>query len=133
MAYIKEMYNDVTEWINDNCDITVENGNITTEHGTRMEFEEWLIDRLYNQDSITGNGSGSYTCNSWEAEQHIRDEFDMFLDMVKDFDYSAEQVGTWFLNEEWETMDVLVRCWLLPSVIAEVLDDIESGVNELLP
>lgn len=126
MAYREEVYGDVKDWILDNVEITMEDGELHTEYGDKWDTQTSLEDELWAKDSVTGNGSGSYTFSTWKAEQNIRDEFDMFLDMVKDFDYSAEQVGNWFLNKDWETMDVLVRCWLLSSVIEEVLDDIEE-------
>lgn len=126
MTYREEVYDGVKNWILDNVEITMEDGELHTEYGDKWDSQASLEDEMWAEDSVTGNGSGSYTFSSWKAEQNIRDEFDMFLDMVKDFGYSAEQVGTWFLDEDWETMDVLVRCWLLPSVIEEVLDDIEE-------
>lgn len=35
------------------------------------ELEEKLNDELWTEDSVTGNASGSYYCNSYKAEESI--------------------------------------------------------------
>lgn len=37
----------------------------------RDAFEEKLNDDLWTADSVTGNGSGSYTFDRWEARDYV--------------------------------------------------------------
>ena len=37
----------------------------------RDALEEYLNDELWVDDQVTGNASGSYTFNTWEAEENL--------------------------------------------------------------
>ena len=41
------------------------------EFSDREELEEIANDELWVDDSVTGNGSGSYTFNTWKAEENL--------------------------------------------------------------
>lgn len=43
----------------------------------REEFEERLCDELGVNDSVTGNASGSYTFNAWQAEEYVYHNIDL--------------------------------------------------------
>ena len=62
--YREAMTEDVKEWIKENIDLTE-----WTED--REGLEQQLNDDLWTEDSITGNASGSYYCNSYNAEESI--------------------------------------------------------------
>ena len=40
--------------------------------GTSERDFQTLYDEMFINDSITGNASGSYTFNTWQAEENIR-------------------------------------------------------------
>lgn len=56
---------------------------VTSEN--RDEVEQELNDRLFVSDSVTWNASGSYTCNSWEAEEYICHNFDLLGEALTEF------------------------------------------------
>ena len=52
----------------------------------RNEFEQELNDILFTEDSVTGNASGSYTLDTWEAEENICHNMDLLKDACDTFD-----------------------------------------------
>lgn len=85
-----------------------------------------LNDELWLNDSVTGNASGSYTFSTWEAEENICHNFDLIENACEEFGYD---MGEAFKNGA-EYLDVLIRCYLLGSVISEVLLDFEQEFEE---
>lgn len=116
--YREAMQDDIREYINNEIDITEYMGN-------RDELEEKLNDELWTNDSVTGNGSGSYTFNSYKAGEYVKDNIDIVKDMASEFGIDAETIGEKFLDEEWEYFDVSIRCYLLGECISAVLDEID--------
>lgn len=116
--YREAMQDDIREYINNEIDITEYMGN-------RDELEEKLNDDLWTNDSVTGNGSGSYTFNSYKAGEYVKDNIDLCREMIQEFCIDSETVADKFLNEEWEYFDVSIRCYLLGECISAVLDEID--------
>lgn len=81
---------------------------------------------MWIEDSVTGNASGSYTFNRWKAEEYVSGNWDMVAEMLGDFGYSAENLGRWILGGDWETIDVLMRCWLLGQCIEDALERLDN-------
>ena len=114
--YLEAMKNDINEYINE---------NINLEEFDREELEEKLNDDLWIEDSVTGNGSGSYTFNSYKAKENLEGNEDLVREMCQEFCIDAETIANKFLNEDYEYFDVSVRCYLLGQAISEVLDDLD--------
>lgn len=90
------------------------------------ETEERDYDRLYEQlwidDSVTGNGSGSYYCNSWKAEEAICHNLDLLGEALEMF-----CCGPGYLMENGaEAADVTIRCYVLSECLSEVLEELEE-------
>ena len=101
---------------------------INTKEFTRDELEEHLNDILFDCDAVTGNASGSYTFNTYKAQEYVAEDGTQYIqDMVEDFGISAAEIGEHFLNSDWEWFDVSIRCYLLGQMISKVLDDMESA------
>lgn len=83
-------------------------------------FDE-LYDDMFLNDSITGNGSGSYTFNRAEAEQNLNGNWSLLLDAVKDYGYDCNPIAK---GAEW--CDVIIRCYLLDTVLADVLEELKE-------
>ena len=117
--YRESMKQDILEYMKENEDIW-EGADIDT-------AEEILFDAMWTEDSITGNGSGSYTFNRWTAKEYLFGDYDAeeyFCEAVHDYDISAEEVGKRFLESDYEWFDVTIRCFLLGSVLRECLSDV---------
>ncbi len=91
----------------------------------RKEFESYLNDELWIDDSVTGNGSGSYTFNSHKAEEYLSGNWDLMREVIQEFGLPKNLDE---LNPEY--IDVSIRCYLLGECISEALDEMEE---ELFP
>jgi hypothetical protein len=85
-----------------------------------------LTDNLWAEDSVTGNGSGSYTFDRNEAKQNLEGNEDLVREMCREFNVPAETVAEKFLDEDYEYFDVSVRCFLLDECIQEVIEELED-------
>lgn len=116
--YLEETKQNIREWM--------ELEDFTFNGQDREEVEERLNDDFWINDSITGNASGSFTFNSYKAQENVLEDIDTLRDACAEFGVDAETIGEKFLNEEWEWMDVTCRCYVLGQAIAEILDDLEE-------
>lgn len=94
----------------------------------RDELEEVANDKLWINDSVTGNGSGSYTFNREAAKEYViksDDGMDTLRDATREFDCEHEAFVA-FLEENWEYLDVTIRCYLLWQAISAAIDELEE-------
>lgn len=103
--YRREMYNDIEEYIEKEFGVA-----ILCEMPREDAFEK-LYDELWTCDSVTGNGSGSYFFNAYQA--------------AEEFGLTSKGIA-----EGPEYWDVTIRCYLLGEVLNEVLDDIYEDLDE---
>lgn len=76
------------------------------------KFKEILHDDLFSEDSVTGNGSGSYTMNRAKAEENVNNNWDLFSEALDNFNDSFDNyIYGDTLN--FEEIDVVIRCYLL--------------------
>ena len=108
--YIEALIEDIKQYLEDN-DINKNNVD-----------EDELNDKLFNEDTVTGNGSGSYTFNTEQAKQNLIGNEDIVRNMIEEGFATPEDVMDWFMDEDYEAIDVAVRCYLLDQAISEVLD-----------
>lgn len=93
------------------------------------DFNEELNDDLWTVDSVTGNGSGSYTFDRAAAKDYIlsdSENVDLLREALKEFCVDGDTIAEKFLSEEWEYFDVTVRCYILGGVINNVLEDLKK-------
>ena len=84
-----------------------------------------LYDTLFTEDSVTGNGSGSYTFNAEQAKEYVMGDpnaEDYIRNLISDFGTPSDEVAKHFMD--WEYWDVCIRCYLLGQVLDDVLDDL---------
>ena len=120
--YLESIKEDVKTWLNDN-DRKIDSA------ADKEELKEELYNLLWADDSVTGNGSGSYTCNRQEAKEMILaidpdtgcDNLELLNNACEDFD-CLDELGKRFVNNDWEYMDVTIRCYLLAQAIELVIE-----------
>lgn len=117
--YLEAVTYDVLDYIKEEI-------NLDEWKGNREGLEEKLNDELWTVDSVTGNASGSYTFNTWEAEENLAHNWDLLAEALDEFG----QDGTDVLRQGAEAMDVTIRCYLLGQAIAEALDELEEELAE---
>lgn len=86
------------------------------------DFKETLYEYLWDEDSVTGNTSGSYTFNMEEAKGYVGDNLDLMVEAFKEFGDTSRLLDC-LENFDFETIDVTIRCYLLGQAIDEVLDE----------
>lgn len=116
--YMEAMKEDIKEYINYNIDLS--------DFEDKDELRESLYDDLWDEDSVTGNASGSYTFNSYKAKENLEGNEDLVREMCREFCIDSDTIADKFLNEDYEYFDVSVRCYLLGQAIDEALDEMES-------
>ena len=102
------------------CDYIAENINLV-DYADIDELQEYLRDTLWVEDSVTGNASGSYTCNAYIAEENIAHNWDLLQEALEEFGQTDINV----LEKGAEWADVTIRCYLLSECIAEVLEEVK--------
>lgn len=120
-GYSDMVKEDVKNWIDENIDYI--DDDVKADKDALFEY---LNDNLWTEDSVTGNASGSYTFNSWDAENYVKADMDTVKEALNEFFVPAETIAEKFLNEDWEYFDVTARCYVLGSAIYEVLEDMEE-------
>lgn len=115
--YLQAVTNDVLAYIEENAiEVTTSN---------REEVESQLYDDIFCCDSVTGNGSGSYTFNAWEAQENICHNLDLLAEACEEFGGGVD-----ILKDGAEACDVTIRCYLLGQAISAALDEVETDEEE---
>lgn len=117
--YRETVKNDVIEQVKDGYK---ENSlRIYKEEG-RDALEEYLNDELWVDDQVTGNASGSYTFNTWKAEENLCHNMSLLEEACDEF---GQDVGE-AVKRGAEYCDVTIRCYLLGGAISEAIDELEK-------
>jgi len=118
MKYLEQVTEDVKSYIREHeIDVNEEN---------RDEIEERLNDELFTEDSVTGNGSGSYTFCSWQAKENVMEDGEDYIrGMISDWGLEPETIAEHLFD--WEYWDVSIRCYILSEAIALALDEITGN------
>lgn len=119
--YLENVKNDVKEYIEENK----ENERYNFEN--LEELKQLLFDDLWIDDSVTGNGSGSYTFSTYQAEENISHNMDLLKEACQEFGANAFD-----MLENPEKADVTIRCYLLNQAIEEVIDEITKEKNKTI-
>lgn len=122
-SYREAVLGDVREWIEENYPIVPFGDAITPVFESREDAIDHLNDTLWIADSVTGNGSGSYTFNSFRARENVLSDPDTVKEAFEEFDEKSRFADLVF-SDEWETIDVITRCYCLYCAV-------ETAINEL--
>jgi hypothetical protein len=88
-----------------------------------------VFDYLFACDSVTGNGSGSYTFSTWQAQQNVAEIIwdDDFARDVEEFGYTLADL----VEMGPERVDVLARCMALEHAWHAIEEAWEARVESL--
>ena len=124
MNYLEQTKANIKTWMDDN-----EYYIDMADYSNADDFMEYLNDTLWTDDSVTGNGSGSYTFNREEAKENVLNDIDTVKEALSEFCVDAAEVGKRFLDEDWEWLDVTARCYILGIAIGEVIEEIREEIE----
>lgn len=108
--YLSAVDSDVREYIENNVNFH--------DYSDLDEMKEDLNEKLFVEDSVTGNASGSYTFNTWKAEEYLCHNLDLLAEANEEFGGSSD-----ILSDGAEMCDVTIRCYLLGQAIENVAPD----------
>lgn len=115
MTYLEMLKADVKQWMDENKDCY-------DFPSDRDELAWFLEDKTWIDDSVTGNGSGSYYFNSSKAKEQVVDNMDEVVEALTEL-CDRETIAELFIDGSWEYMDVTARCYWLGQAIDELLDE----------
>lgn len=114
--YREAICNDIRAYIDNNIDLD--------SNDSKEALESSLNDDLWAEDSVTGNASGSYTFNRETAKEYVEDNLDLLHESCEELGVESNTIGEWFMNQDYETMDVTIRCYLLSECIHTVINEL---------
>ena len=118
--YLSAVESDVREYIENKVDFH--------DYSDLDEMKEDLNEKLFVEDSVTGNASGSYTFNTWKAEEYLCHNLDLLAEANEEFGGSSD-----ILSDGAEMCDVTIRCYLLGKAIENVAPDMWQDWEDRKP
>lgn len=109
--YMQAVTDSVKDYIADN--------GITVTADNREEIKEQLYNSLWDDDSVTGKASGSYTLCRRTAEEYLCYNLGLLGEAYAEFGCTPEY-------DDPEACDVTIRCYLLGAAISAALDEVEE-------
>ena len=86
-------------------------------------FREYVLDRWHaildnmgHCDSVTGLLSGSFTFDRMTAKEHVLDNLGIVAEMAENDFIDKNHIYDMVVYDDWENMDVAIRCYLLPRI-----------------
>jgi len=113
--YLESMKEDIKNYIEENKE------NESYNWDNLEEVKELLYDDLWIDDSVTGNASGSYYCNSYKARESLAGNENLLVEALEEFGNDAESYKRSLTDPEFA--DVTIRCYLLNQAIDEALKE----------
>lgn len=111
--YREETAENIRKWLEDNRE------NIPEEEKESEDtLTEYLNDELRTEDSITWNGSWSYTFNSFKAKQYLEENEELLNETINEF-----CINMWEHWNDYEYLDVSIRCFILSECINRVIEN----------
>ena len=111
--YYKSVKEDIKQRLNDWFDFK----NIE-DYSDIDEVINAVHDDFFNDDSITGNGSGSYTFSSWKAEENLCHNMDLLKEALDEF--GGDLID---YIDSAEACDVTIRCYVLGQVVRDAVTE----------
>lgn len=127
--YEEAVRSDIKDYILENYD-----RNDLADFDDEDDFKDCLIDILVDEDSITGNATGSYYCNRYKAQEALNGNMGLLRDACEELDLSNEEVGERFLDGDFEYFDCIVRYYIViyTSVIGDAVDELLEENNDFI-
>lgn len=120
--YIRDEYYDYRKAVKDDIINFLEENEDRIKDMTKDEIIEFVNDEGWTDDYVTGNESGSYTFNREKAKEYVLANFDLLRESADEFD-SKNQYADWLFGENWEALNVSIRCYLLGQEAEEAVDE----------
>ena len=95
--------------------------------GDAASLAEALVSSAWDDDAVTGNGSGSHTFSRDEARRRVAPNMALLAEACEELGVSDAAMGRKVLDEEWEWCDVAIRLHVLPLAAGAVAREAFAG------
>lgn len=96
-----------------------------------LDQDHWF-EELEMSDQVTGNASGSYFCNRAFAKRCVLDNIDLLQEVCESLDDSMKlQMVYYFVSDDWESLDVMIRLYVFPQVFPSVWEEWEEHFKRM--
>lgn len=115
--YKEAMRKDIRQYLEENW-----------EEGKRIEDKDrdTLYEDMFVDDGVTGNGSGSYTFDSFKAEEYVCHNLNLLGEALDEFCVDGNTLSE-KLTGEWA--DVTIRCLVLGQVMDEIFEEWNAKID----
>ena len=110
----------VITYLNENIVSFTNQTKITVKEYVIAKYNE-ILEEMELSDDVTGNGSGSFTFSRDIAKEYVLDNLDIVAEMYENGYITNSHVVDTFLYGQWESMDVVIRCYLLPIIFSDMV------------
>lgn len=120
LSYYEEVYRDVEDLLSNESELQDMIKDVPLSIGIERVYDALCSDAW--SDMVTGNASGSYSCNAYEAMKMVLDNT---VDVAKayiDLGMTSEMADD-FNNERWEKIDVIARVGNLFQAVHDAVID----------
>lgn len=117
--YETSIYNDVRDYIVEHLQ-DLDYSELLYIDSDKSRFIEDMQEEMFTADRVTGNGSGSYTFNTWEAEENLCHNMDLLKEALEEFGCDIT-----YLEKGAEACDVTIRCYLMPGILDDYVHSLE--------
>ena len=118
---------DYRQNVKDDVKTYIKENEIHWTEDDRDDVQNDVNEQCWVADSVTGNGSGSYTFNTWQAEENVCHNTDLLAEALEEWGQQGENI----LEKGAEWADVTIRCYLLGECIGTAMDELEAdGWND---
>lgn len=130
--YMQAVTNDIINYIHEQQEYGDEPGYQFAEYKTLDDFADFLTfyDDLGIRESVTGSLGGSYTMNRYTAKEYVLDGLDnldvVFFDELCTY---SETIGKAFLENDYETIDVIIRDTIFSACVRGACCILEDEFN----
>lgn len=106
--YIEAVKADISAYLEDN------DTQLTEDNFDELHEEMWI------SDQVTGNASGSYTFNTWKAEEYLAHNWELLAKACEQLDIEFD------ISRGAEYWDVTIRCYLLNDCMVRLMEEKED-------
>ena len=125
--YKRAITNELKDWIMNNTDIPEEGINDRDDE----DIYNWIYDEVFDNDSITGNGTYYYDTED-KCSEYLSDNFDLLYAAMREFAIDDEiniLIDHYARKDLARYFDCTIRCYLLDECIYKALE--ELGYEEV--
>ena len=120
--YREAIIQDIKNWILKQ-DRNGQLNNLYPEDMPYDEIIEHVIEDVWGEDSVTGNGLDGYASEE-ECQKYVATNLSLYFEATNDFGDFPNNGTPWIYKNPAQHMDATIRCYLLSECVREACDQL---------